>query len=124
MLAAAKLRAAVASGELKVAEAKAIGSRAGPCRSAETSGSRAIISCYDAAAMPARPVVPIVVPLMVIIMGLLFVVFGAAKPEFIWETGKVRTGREAIGDRALGAIFMGFGALFAGMGGLLLCKRR
>ncbi len=73
--------------------------------------------------MPERAPVPTVVPLMVIVMGLLFVVFGATKPEFIWETGKVKTGRDVIGDGALGAIFIAFGALFAGCG-LLLLKRR
>jgi hypothetical protein len=74
--------------------------------------------------MPERTPVPIFVPWIVIFVGLIFVIVGAAKPEFLWEMGKVKTGREAIGDTALSAIFIGFGALFAGLGGFLLSKRR
>ena len=73
--------------------------------------------------MPERAPVPIFVPLLVIVVGLSFVLIGAAKPGFVWDMGKVKAGREAIGDGALGAVFIVFGAVFATVGAVLLKRR-
>ena len=38
--------------------------------------------------MPERAPVPIFVPMLVIVVGLSFVLIGAAKPGFVWDMGK------------------------------------
>jgi hypothetical protein len=67
--------------------------------------------------------IPIAVPLGMIAMGLVFVVFGLARPDFIWTTGKVVQGREWMGDTGMSALFAGFGGVFSLAGLAFLIKR-
>jgi hypothetical protein len=64
-----------------------------------------------------------IVPILVILVGLAFVALGVVKPPEVWDTDKVRLGREWLGETGM-VVFCGtFGGLFALFGGLLLAKR-
>ena len=67
--------------------------------------------------------VPIAIPLFVIAIGLLFVASGAIRPEFVWELGKLRSGRAWLGDAALATVLIVFGLALAAVGGILLRRR-
>jgi hypothetical protein len=49
-----------------------------------------------------------------LVIGAIFILVGIFRPAFLWDMGKVRTGREWFGDAGMSGIFIGFGLLFCG----------
>ena len=68
--------------------------------------------------------IPIVVAILPMIVGLLFVVFALAKPDFLWSMGKVRAGREWMGEGGMTAAFVVVGLALIGVGAAVMMKRR
>jgi hypothetical protein len=73
------------------------------------------------AIMPER--VPVAIPVAAILVGLAMAILAAARPEFFWELGRVRKGREWLGDAAMTGLFVGLGLVLVGLGANLLRKR-
>jgi uncharacterized membrane protein YphA (DoxX/SURF4 family) len=57
------------------------------------------------------PIVRIAMPALLLVVGVLFVVFGLVRPEWIWSLGKIQAGRRALGDAATAAFLIGVGVV-------------
>jgi hypothetical protein len=58
-----------------------------------------------------------VVPgILLAVVGLVFIGVAVFQPAFLWDMGKVRTGREAIGDTGTAIFFGVVGAALAAVG--------
>lgn len=58
-----------------------------------------------------------------IAFGLLFVLIAVFRPAFLWDMGKVRTGREVIGDTGVSIFFAAIGVAMAAAGIFLSRKK-
>lgn len=67
--------------------------------------------------------VPPAVPIAAIVIGALFAIVALARPSFLWEMGKVRAGREWIGDTGVTIFFLVIGLAVAAAGTALLLKK-
>jgi hypothetical protein len=53
---------------------------------------------------------------LVVTVGLAFILTAIFRPSFLWEMGKVRQGREWLGDAGMAAVYGVFGAIVVGVG--------
>jgi len=67
---------------------------------------------------------PLFVPLVGIIVGALFVLTALARPDFLWNMGKVRMGREWLGDTGMSACFLVVGIALASAAAVLILRSR
>lgn len=67
--------------------------------------------------------IPIAVAILPIVIGLAFVVLAIAKPDFVWTMGKVRAGREWMGETGMTVFFVGIGLALIGAGVAVMMKR-
>jgi hypothetical protein len=51
-----------------------------------------------------------------LVVGMAFVIIGLTRPGFFWDTGKVRAGRELVGDAGVTAFFVALGAILVFVG--------
>ena len=48
-------------------------------------------------------------PALLLVVGVLFVLFGVVRPEWIWSLGKIQAGRRALGDSGTAVFLIGMG---------------
>lgn len=58
---------------------------------------------------PLPPIVRIAMPALLLVVGVLFVLFGVVRPEWIWSLGKIQAGRRALGDSGTAVFLIGMG---------------
>jgi hypothetical protein len=61
--------------------------------------------------------------LVCLAVGGTFVVTGALRPEWLWNLGKVQTGRRWFGEGGVAALFIVFGSAFALMGAVFALRK-
>lgn len=64
--------------------------------------------------MADRP--PAIIGAAPILVGVMLIIVGVARPAFLWGTGKVETGRSWFGENGMALGFIGFGVLLAIVG--------
>lgn len=67
--------------------------------------------------------VPIAVPIAAAAVGLAFVLIGLLRPGFIWQLGKVRAGREWLGEGGMTGLLVVFGLILIGVGVAVWVRR-
>ena len=50
-----------------------------------------------------------------LVIGALFILIGILRPAFVWDMGKVRSGRDWLGEAGMSGLLIGFGLLFCGV---------
>ena len=64
---------------------------------------------------PEPNVVRWIAPLVLSFVALAFAMIGIFRPEFLWNMGKLQTGRRLLGDSGLGAFFVVLAVLLLAM---------
>ena len=67
--------------------------------------------------------IPIAVGILPLVVGAAFVVIAIARPAFIWNLGKVRAGREWMGDTGVTAFLIVVGLALIGAGVAVVLRR-
>jgi hypothetical protein len=67
--------------------------------------------------------VPVAVPVVTVVVGAAFVLIGLLRPTFLWNLGKIRAGRDWIGDGGMTAALVIFGLVIVGLGVTLFIRR-
>jgi len=67
--------------------------------------------------------VPLAVPLTAIITGALLALIGLARPSFVWNLGKMRQGRDWMGETGMTVLFVVFGVAMIAVG-LVAARKR
>jgi hypothetical protein len=63
-------------------------------------------------------------PYLALIVGGAFVLAAILRPAFLWELGRVRSGREWFGETGARLFYGGMGVLFLALGGFLARRGR
>jgi hypothetical protein len=61
--------------------------------------------------------------ILLIVVGIVFILIALLRPGFLWDMGKVRAGRDVVGDTGVAVFFCILGAAM-GVVGLVLARRK
>lgn len=64
---------------------------------------------------PENSAVRLMAPAVLTFVALAFAMIGIFRPEFLWNLGKVQTGRRLLGENGMSAFFIVLGALLVAM---------
>jgi predicted permease len=72
---------------------------------------------------PTPNAVPAAIPLAAIVIGVLLALAGLLRPGFFWNSGRIQSGRGAIGDTGMSLAFVVLGVVLGAIGARILTRK-